>query len=148
MKSCLFESQLCIELQLQYCQFHVLLFVIFVIRIFLNDIYHMLLFFTFCSQADEFTRATACSKLTIIADQIKYLQEQARKVLETTQRDNVLHHAACNMVKKSGTIYYLYERDSGQQYLSLLSPQVRKCLSFLMNIYFCSSQKFFFSQEY
>ena len=31
-------------------------------------------------KADEFTRATACGKLTVIADQIKFLQEQARKV--------------------------------------------------------------------
>ena len=31
-------------------------------------------------QADEFTKATAGGKLMVIADQIKYLQEQARKV--------------------------------------------------------------------
>lgn len=74
-------------------------------------------------KADEFTRATACSKLTIIADQIKFLQEQARKVLEIAQRDNMLHHVACNLVKKAGTVYCLYERDSGQKYLSILSPQ-------------------------
>jgi len=74
-------------------------------------------------KADEFTRANACSKLTVIADQIKYLQEQAKKTLETAHRDNQLHHAACNIVKKPGTMYYMYERESGQQYLSILSPQ-------------------------
>ncbi|KAK7087531.1 uncharacterized protein C1orf50 homolog isoform X1 [Littorina saxatilis] len=74
-------------------------------------------------KADEFTRANACSKLTIIADQIRYLQEQAKKALETASRDNQLHHAACNLVKRPGTMYYLYERESGQQYLSILSPQ-------------------------
>ncbi|XP_076452427.1 uncharacterized protein C1orf50 homolog [Babylonia areolata] len=74
-------------------------------------------------KADEFTRANACSKLTIIADQIRYLQEQAKKTLETAHRDNMLHHAACNLVKRPGTMYYLYERESGQQYLSILSPQ-------------------------
>ena len=31
-------------------------------------------------QADEFIRANAGNKLTVIADQIKYLQAQARKV--------------------------------------------------------------------
>jgi len=31
-------------------------------------------------QADEFTRANVSNKLTVIVDQIKYLQEQARKV--------------------------------------------------------------------
>merc|ERR1712087_715757 len=30
---------------------------------------------------------------------------------------------ACNLVKRPGTMYYLYERTSGQQYLSILSPQ-------------------------
>ncbi|KAL8562550.1 hypothetical protein ACOMHN_045815 [Nucella lapillus] len=74
-------------------------------------------------KADEFTRATACSKLTIIADQIKYLQEQAKTVLEKAHRDNMLHHAACNLVKRPGSMYYLYERESGQQYLSIVSPQ-------------------------
>jgi len=74
-------------------------------------------------KADEFTKATAGSKLTEIANQIKYLQERARKVLEQAQRDNKLHHYACNIVKKPGTIYYLYERDSGQKYMSILSPE-------------------------
>merc|ERR1712156_973815 len=33
-------------------------------------------------KADQFTRATAGSKLTVIAEQVRFLQEQARKVLE------------------------------------------------------------------
>lgn len=74
-------------------------------------------------KADEFTRANAGSKLTVIADQIRYLQEQARKVLLDAKRDHDLHHAACNLVKKPGNIYYLYKRDSGQPYFSLLSPE-------------------------
>lgn len=32
------------------------------------------------SQADDFIKANACNKLSVIADQIRYLQEQARKV--------------------------------------------------------------------
>ncbi|KAK3579831.1 hypothetical protein CHS0354_029561 [Potamilus streckersoni] len=74
-------------------------------------------------KADEFVKATAGSKLVVIADQIRYLQEQARKVLEEAKRDNMLHHAACNMVKKPGQVYYLYKRESGQHYFSILSPQ-------------------------
>lgn len=31
-------------------------------------------------QGDDFVKANACNKLTVIADQIRYLQEQARKV--------------------------------------------------------------------
>ncbi|ELU01640.1 hypothetical protein CAPTEDRAFT_174027 [Capitella teleta] len=75
------------------------------------------------SKADEFVRANAGNKLSLIAEQIKYLQEQARKVLEEAKKDADLHHAACNIVKKPGTTYNLYKRESGQAYLSILSPE-------------------------
>uniref|UniRef100_A0A8C5NWY9 Expressed sequence AU022252 n=1 Tax=Jaculus jaculus TaxID=51337 RepID=A0A8C5NWY9_JACJA len=74
-------------------------------------------------KADEFIRANASNKLTVIAEQIQYLQEQARKVLEEARRDADLHHVPCNMVKKPGNIYYLYRRESGQQYFSIISPE-------------------------
>lgn len=74
-------------------------------------------------KGDEFIRANACNKLTVIADQIRYLQEQARKVLEDAKKDAELHHAACNVVKKPGNMYYLYMRESGQRYFSILSPR-------------------------
>uniref|UniRef100_A0A2K6FU11 Chromosome 1 open reading frame 50 n=1 Tax=Propithecus coquereli TaxID=379532 RepID=A0A2K6FU11_PROCO len=74
-------------------------------------------------KADEFIRANATNKLMVIAEQIQHLQEQARKVLEDARRDADLHHVACNMVKKPGNIYYLYKRESGQQYFSIISPK-------------------------
>ncbi|XP_047420559.1 uncharacterized protein C1orf50 homolog isoform X3 [Sciurus carolinensis] len=74
-------------------------------------------------EADEFIRANATNKLTVIAEQIQHLQEQARKVLEDAHRDADLHRVACNMVKKPGNIYYLYKRESGQQYFSIISPK-------------------------
>ncbi|XP_053136765.1 uncharacterized protein C1orf50 homolog [Hemicordylus capensis] len=74
-------------------------------------------------KADDFVRANACNRLTVIAEQIRYLQEQARKVLEDANRDADLHHVACNFVKKPGNIYYLYRRESGQRYFSMLSPK-------------------------
>ncbi|KAK0131905.1 hypothetical protein N1851_033304 [Merluccius polli] len=76
-----------------------------------------------CDVGDDFIKANACNKLTVIADQIKYLQEQARKVLEDAKKDADLHHAACNIVKKPGNFYYLYQRPSGQKYFSIISPQ-------------------------
>ncbi|XP_048752460.2 uncharacterized protein C1orf50 homolog [Ostrea edulis] len=78
---------------------------------------------TTIQKADEFVKATAGSKLTEIANQIRYLQGRAKKALEEANRDNRLHHYACNLVKKPGTTYYLYERDSGQKYMSILSPE-------------------------
>ncbi|XP_028824224.1 uncharacterized protein C1orf50 homolog [Denticeps clupeoides] len=74
-------------------------------------------------KGEEFVKANACNRLTVIADQIRYLQEQARKVLEDAKKDADLHHAACNVVKKPGNMYYLYMRESGQRYFSILSPQ-------------------------
>lgn len=74
-------------------------------------------------KADEFIRANATNMLTVIAEQIQHLQEQARKVLEDARRDADLHHVACNMVKKPGNIYYLYQQESGQQYFSIISPE-------------------------
>lgn len=51
------------------------------------------------------------------------------QVLEKAKLDAELHHAACNIVKKPGTVYYLYERESGQKYLSIISPEVLVGLS-------------------
>ncbi|XP_066302747.1 uncharacterized protein C1orf50 homolog [Branchiostoma lanceolatum] len=73
-------------------------------------------------KADEFTRANATNRLQTIAEQIKFLQEQARRVLVEAKRDAELHHAACNFKKIPGKIYYLYKRQSGQTYFSMLSP--------------------------
>ncbi|XP_028920287.1 uncharacterized protein C1orf50 homolog [Ornithorhynchus anatinus] len=74
-------------------------------------------------KADEFVRANASNRLTAIAEQIRHLQAQARKVLEEARRDADLHHAACSLVKKPGNIYFLYQRESGQRYFSILSPK-------------------------
>ncbi|XP_067946538.1 uncharacterized protein C1orf50 homolog [Watersipora subatra] len=74
-------------------------------------------------RGDEGVHSTACNKLSVIAEQIRFLQEQAKQVLEKARKDAELHHAACNIVKKPGSIYYLYERDSGQKYISIISPK-------------------------
>ena len=67
-------------------------------------------------QADERTRSVAGSKLSVIAEQIQFLQQQAAKILEETRLNAELNHAACNMVKKPGTVYHLYQRETGQKY--------------------------------
>ncbi|KAL8198519.1 UNVERIFIED_CONTAM: hypothetical protein K2H54_014661 [Gekko kuhli] len=74
-------------------------------------------------KADDFVRANACNRLTVIAEQIRYLQEQARKVLQDATKDADLHHVACNFVKRPGNTYYLYRRANGQRYFSILSPK-------------------------
>nr|XP_039253661.1 uncharacterized protein C1orf50 homolog isoform X1 [Styela clava] len=73
-------------------------------------------------QADSSVKAAAGSKLRAILDQMKMLQEQAARVLEEAKRDAELHHAACNFRKIPGKLY-LYKRESGQTYFSMLSPE-------------------------
>ena len=74
-------------------------------------------------QADKFTRAVAGSKLSVIAEQVRFLQEQARKILEEAQRDKEINHMACNFKRVPGTLYHIYKRKNGQQYMSLISPE-------------------------
>lgn len=74
--------------------------------------------------ADASIRNNATGKLTMILDQIKFLQGQAQKILEESENSMNLHKAACNFRKVPGNIYHLYQRESGQNYLSMLSPEV------------------------
>lgn len=73
--------------------------------------------------ADKFTRATAGSKLSVIAEQVRFLQEQAKKVLEEAQRDTEINHMACNFKRIPGKIYYIYKRNNGKKYMSMISPE-------------------------
>jgi hypothetical protein len=73
--------------------------------------------------ADQFVRATTGGKLQVIVDQIRFLQEQARCILEDGRRDAQLHHAACNFQKVPGHTYHLYEREDGTSYFSMLGPK-------------------------
>merc|ERR1711881_794854 len=79
------------------------------------------------ASADSHIKTATTNKLVQISEQIKALQEQARVCLEEAKRDKQLHQAACNMVKKPGHTYYLYEKPlkkdstATQAYFSLLS---------------------------
>lgn len=74
--------------------------------------------------ADDFVRANVSSKLTVIAEQVRFLQKQAQEILEEAQLNTRLHHAACNFKKVPGTVYYLYRRAAGQEYFSMIKPEV------------------------
>ena len=75
------------------------------------------------ANADQMLNLQVNNKLSLIADQIKNLQETARRILETAQRDQMLNQAECNLKKLPGKIYHLYKKPNSRQYLSLLSPQ-------------------------
>merc|ERR1712051_635602 len=76
-------------------------------------------------KADQFTRATAGSKLTVIAEQVRFLQEQARKVLEEAGLNALLHKTNCNFKKIPGKTYYIYKqkKNPDEEFMSMISPE-------------------------
>ena len=72
---------------------------------------------------DAFIRANASNRLQVIVNQVNFLREEAQRILMKAQRDNDLNHSACNLVRRPGQIYYYYERQHGQKYLSIMHPQ-------------------------
>merc|ERR1712098_521139 len=59
-------------------------------------------------KADQFTRATAGSKLSVIAEQVGFL-----------------HKTACNFKKVPGKTYYIYKqrKNPDEEMLSMISPE-------------------------
>jgi len=74
------------------------------------------------SQADAVVNTRVSAKLNVIANQIKQLQAEAKKVLEDACSDQQLHRAQCNFQKIPGQIYHLYQKQQDQTYFSRLSP--------------------------
>ncbi|MGD8795990.1 MAG: DUF2452 domain-containing protein [Thiohalophilus sp.] len=74
------------------------------------------------SEADKMINTRVSSKLKVIADQIRHLQDEARQVLEETQKDQKLHQAACNFQRQPGHVYHLYRKADGNTWFSMLSP--------------------------
>lgn len=74
------------------------------------------------AEADERVTARANAQLQVIADQMKALQEEARKVLQQAQQDQQLNHARCAFTRVPGRIYHLYRRSDGTLEFSMLSP--------------------------
>ncbi|XP_028524459.2 uncharacterized protein C1orf50 homolog isoform X2 [Apis cerana] len=74
-------------------------------------------------KADNFIKANACSKLQIIVEQIKALKKQAENILTEADWNMKLHHVSCNFVKHPGHVYHLYQRETGQLYFSMISPE-------------------------
>jgi hypothetical protein len=73
-------------------------------------------------QADQMVSNRLTSQLQIIADQVKALQDQARRILEQAHEDQRLHHARCAFRRIPGQVYHLYEEMDGSLAFSMLSP--------------------------
>lgn len=75
------------------------------------------------AKAEHFLDTIARAKLELIAEQMRTLQAQAQRIVEEAQRDLDLHHVECRFIREPGGVYHLYEKDNGQQYFSILSPE-------------------------
>ncbi|WP_462320079.1 DUF2452 domain-containing protein [Halochromatium sp.] len=73
-------------------------------------------------RAESMLSARTSAKLRVIADQIKSLQAEARKVLDEARDEHALTHAECAFKRLPGKIYHLYQRPNGSRYFSMLSP--------------------------
>jgi len=72
--------------------------------------------------ADNMLGAVAHAKLEVIAEQIRDLQAQARRVMEKAADSAALHRASCSFQRRVGQTYHLYQRRDGRSYFSLLAP--------------------------
>lgn len=73
-------------------------------------------------KADEALGLVVGAKLEVLRDQMRALQEQARKLLEEAQASALLQRAKCNFKKIPGKTYHLYRKSDGDHYFSMLSP--------------------------
>jgi hypothetical protein len=74
------------------------------------------------ARAESMLSARTGAKLRVIADQIKALQAEARKVLDEARDEQALTHAECAFKRIPGKIYHLYRKGAGGTCFSMLSP--------------------------
>jgi hypothetical protein len=74
------------------------------------------------ARAESMLSARTGAKLRVIADQIKALQAEARKVLSEAREEQALTHADCAFKRIPGKVYHLYRKAGSGSYFSMLSP--------------------------
>lgn len=74
------------------------------------------------AEADQLIGTVVHGKLSVIAEQIRGLQAQARTIMEQAQQHATLHRARCSFHKRVGHVYHLYARPDGSSYFSMLGP--------------------------
>uniref|UniRef100_A0A7E4VPN1 DUF2452 domain-containing protein n=1 Tax=Panagrellus redivivus TaxID=6233 RepID=A0A7E4VPN1_PANRE len=71
----------------------------------------------------EFVQSNAVSKLSVIAEQMAALENQAKQIIEKARLDAELHNIPCNLQKIPGKMYHLWQKPSGERFFSMLSPE-------------------------
>ncbi len=74
------------------------------------------------ARAEAMLSARTGAKLRVIADQIRLLQQEARKVLADAQEEQALTRAECAFKRIPGKTYHLYQGVGGRTFFSMLSP--------------------------
>lgn len=75
------------------------------------------------ARAESMLSARTGAKLGVIANQIKALQEEARKILAQAREEQALAHAQCGFKRIAGHTYHLYRKADGTAFFSMLSPE-------------------------
>ncbi len=74
------------------------------------------------ARARSMLNARTGAKLRVIADQIRFLQEEARKVLAEAREEQALTNAQCSFKRIPGKSYHMYRKPDGSRFFSMLSP--------------------------
>jgi len=74
-------------------------------------------------KADQALGMVVGGKLEVIRDQMRVLQEEARRLLDEARVSARLHRAHCSFRKIPGRVYHLYRRREDDLYFSMLSPE-------------------------
>lgn len=82
------------------------------------------------------------AKLKEISDQIAYLQNKAKLIIEDSIFQNQLHQIEKRFKLVSGNYYYLYEKNN-KKYFSIISPEEWKTNSLFCGKYFYDYDKQF-----
>jgi hypothetical protein len=74
------------------------------------------------ARAESMLSARTGAKLRVIADQIRALQTEARKVIDDAREEQALNQAGCGFKRIPGHTYHLYSKKNGTSFFSMLSP--------------------------
>ncbi len=66
--------------------------------------------------------STLNTKLSLLTEQILHLQSVGEELIKKFQRDSDLHNVQCSIIKRPGTVFYLYKRQNDTQFFSIISP--------------------------
>ncbi len=75
------------------------------------------------AKAEAMLSARTGAKLRVIADQIKALQTEARKILAEAQEEQALTQARCAFKRIPGKTYHLYRKTGEGPFFSMLGPE-------------------------